>query len=51
MSLTISACVLALMQSVTGAEFLNVILLLLSPPPAANAATGIVPLTSIYASL
>ena len=39
------------MQLVNGAKFLNNTCLLLFPSPTANAATVIVPLTSIYASL
>ena len=51
MSLGVSTCVLfiPLNQSVNRAQFLNVTLLLLFPPPASNTATVIVPLTSIYA--
>ena len=53
MSLALSICVLfiSLMQLVNGAKFLNYTCLLLFPSPTANAATVIVPLTSIYASL
>ena len=53
MSLALSIYVLfiSLKQSANGAQFLNVIILPLFPHPAANAATVIVPLTSIYASL
>ena len=53
MSLALSICVLfiSLMQLVNGAQFLNTIYVLLHPPPGANAATAIVPLNSIYASL
>ena len=39
------------MQPVNGAQFLNTTSIPLFPPPAANTATVIVPLTSIYASL
>ena len=43
MSLALSICVLfiSLMQSVNGAQFLNITSLSLLPPPAANAATDI----------
>ena len=53
MSLALYTCVLfiSLMQSVNGAQFLNITFLPLFPPPAANAATVIVPLRNIYASL
>ena len=53
MSLSLSTCVLfiSLIQSVNGAQFLNVTYLMLFLPPAANSATVIVPLKSIYASL
>ena len=42
---------ISLMESVNRAQLLNVTFLLLFPPSAANAATVIVPLTSIYSSL
>ena len=50
MCFALSTCVLfiSLIQSVNGAQFLNITFLLLSPAPPA---TDIVPLTSIYASL
>ena len=53
MSLALSVCVLfiSLMQSVNGAQFLNTTCILLFPQPAANSASLIVPLASIYASL
>ena len=53
MSLGLSICVLfiSFMQSVNGAQFLNTACILLFPLPAAYAATVIVPLASIYASL
>ena len=53
MSLALSTCMLfiSLIQTVNGAQFLNVTFLLLFPPPTANAATVKVSFTSIYASL
>ena len=53
MSLALSICVLfiSLMQLVNGAQFLNTNCILLFPPPAGDAATVLVPLTSIYKSL
>ena len=53
MSLSLSSCVLFifLKQSVNGEQFLNSIFLLPFPPAAANAASVIVPLAIIYASL
>ena len=38
------------MQLVNGAQFLNTTSIRLFPPPAAKAATVIVPLTSVYES-
>ena len=51
MHLALSICVLfiSLIQSVNGVQFLNTTCILLFPSSAANAATVIVPLTSIYA--
>ena len=53
MCLALSICVLfvSVMQSVNGAQFLTTTCILLFPPPAADAATVIVTLTSVYASL
>ena len=53
MSLALSVCVLfiSLMQLINGEQFLNITCIFLFLPPAANAATVIVPLTSIHASL
>ena len=53
MYLKLSICVLfiSLMQLVNGAQFLNTTCILLFPPPTANAATVIIPLKGIYASL
>ena len=43
--------IISIMQSVNGAQFLNITSTPLLLPPVANAANVIVPLTSIYASL
>ena len=53
MSLALSICVLVIlsMQLVNGAQLLNTTCIPLFLPPAANAVTVIVPLTSTYASL
>ena len=53
MSLALSICILfiSFMQLVNGAQFLNANCILLFPLPAADAATIVVPLMSIYASL
>ena len=53
MSLAFSIYVLfvSLIQQINGAEFLNITSLLLLRQSFATTATGIVPLTSIYASL
>ena len=53
MSLAIFICMLfiLLMQSVNGAQFLNITFLMLFPASTANAATVTVSLTSIYKSL
>ena len=53
MSLALFICMLInlLMQSVNGAQFLNITFLLLFPAPTANAATVTDSLTSIYKSL
>ena len=49
--LSINVLFLWLKKLVNGAQFLNTTCILLFSPPADNAATVIVPLTNIYASL
>ena len=53
MTLALFICELfiSLLQSVNGAQFLNTTSITLFPPPAANSATFIVPLTSVYAMI
>ena len=53
MSLALSICVLfiSLIQLINGGQILNTTCISLFPPPVVNAATVIVPLASIYASL
>ena len=51
LALSICALFISPMQLVNGAQFLNTTSISLFPPPAANAATVIVLLTYMYASL
>ena len=51
LALSIGVLFISLMQSVSGAQFLNTTSILSFPPLDASYATVIAPLTSIYASL
>ena len=51
LALSNSVLLISLMQSVNGTQFPNTTSIQFFPPPAANSATVIVPLRSIYALL